>query len=60
MNCKDKQNIGDCELEFVIKEQKDFVKIKVHESYKIRPSDNFIHSLKAHSLNNLKLSYVMA
>ena len=50
------ENVGDSELEFVIKNQKDFIKIKVHESYKVRPSDNFIQGLKSYSSNKQKLS----
>ena len=52
------ENTGNCELEFVVNQDKDFVKIKVHEGYKVRLSDNFMAGAKKLALKNLKLSYV--
>lgn len=54
------ENIGESKLDFVLRSQNAFAKIKPHEDYKIRPSDQFITALKELPLKNLKLSYVKA
>jgi hypothetical protein len=52
------ENNGGCELEFILKSNKDFIKIKAHEGYGVRLTDNFVGHLKKSFVKNLKFSYV--